>query len=139
MRKYAIIFLCLVAMAGTGCYLTETKVDKITGQEITNMESITTQAQGYITPIAPIVNAVVPGSGLIIGGIVTLLGLIGTTTTALVKSHRKGGALAAVIHGVQLANDDDTKAKIKSVAGDLGVGPYLKSVVKKYYPTKSSA
>ena len=36
-------------------------------------------------------------------------------------AKRRGGALAAVIRGVQLANDEDTKNKIKRVSGALGV------------------
>lgn len=134
MRKYAIIFLCLVAMAGTGCYLTETKVDPVTEKEITNMEVITTKVQEYIIPAAPIVNTFVPGSGIIIGSVVLLLGLIGTTTTALVSSYKKGGALAAVIQGVGIANNEETKETIKTIAVDTGIYAYLHKLVKKYDP-----
>lgn len=134
------IILMLFVMFCTGCYLTETKVDEVTGKEITKMEEITTQAQGYIKPIAPIVNTFVPGSGIIIGGVALLLGLIGTTTTALVKEYRARGALGAVIKGVEIGNDAETKAKIKAIAVDTGLYSYLHSIVKKYYPlsTKSS-
>lgn len=138
MQKYAILFLCLVCMAGAGCWLTDMKKDPVTGQEITNAEDIAKKAQGAMTPAAPIANTIFPGSGVIISGVALLLGLAGTTVTALVKSWRKGGALAAVIQGVEIVSDKDTKAKIKEISGDLGIEPYLKSIVKKYYPTKSS-
>ena len=128
------IILLLFVMFCTGCYLTETKVNPTTGQEITKMEEITTQAQGYITPIAPIANTFVPGSGIIIGGVVLLLGLIGTTTTALVASYKKGGALATVIQGVGIANDAETKATIKTIAVNTGFYAYLHKLVKKYDP-----
>lgn len=134
MQKYTIVFLCLACLAGAGCYLTDTKVSETTGQEITKMEEITTQAQGYITPVASVVNAIVPGSGIIIGGVVALLGLIGTTTTALVVAHKKGGALAAVIQGVGIANDPATKSKIEAIAKDTGLYSYLHKLVKKYDP-----
>lgn len=126
--------LLLFVLFCTGCYLTETKVSETTGQEITKMEEITTQAQGYIEPIAPIVNTFVPGSGIIIGGVALLLGLIGTTTTALVSSYKKGGALAAVIQGVGIANDAETKATIKAISKDTGLYDYLHKLVKRYDP-----
>lgn len=129
--------LLLFILFCTGCWLTDMKKDPVTGQDITNAEDITKKVQGAMIPAAPIANTFVPGSGIIIAGIATLLGLAGTAVTAIVKANRNGGALAAVIHGVQLANNEDTKAKIKSVAGDLGIEPYLKSIVKKYFPTKA--
>lgn len=122
----------------TGCWLTDMKKDPVTGQEITNAEDIAKKAQGAMEPAAPIANTFIPGSGTIIAGIAALIGLAGTSVTAIVKANRSGGALAAVIKGVDLINDKETKAKIKDVAGAVGIEPYLNKIVKKYYPTKSS-
>ena len=127
--------LLLFILFCTGCWLTETKVNPTTGQEVTKMEEITTQAQGYITPVAPIVNTFVPGSGIIIGGVVLLLGLIGTTTTALVKAHRSGGALEVVIQGVGIANDPETKETIEAIVKKTGLYDYLHKLVQRYDPT----
>lgn len=126
--------LLLFVLFCTGCYLTDTKKDEVTGAEITMMEDIAKKAQKVMEPLAPIVNTFVPGSGIVIGGVILLLGLIGTTTTALVTSYKKGGALATVIQGVGIANDPTTKANIKAIAKDTGIYAYLHKLVKKYDP-----
>ena len=126
--------LILFLLFCTGCWLTDLKPDPATGQEITNAEDIAKKAQGAMIPAAPIANTIFPGSGIIIGGVALLLGLIGTTTTALVASHKKGGALAVVIQGVGIANDAATKKTIKTIAGNTGLYAYLHKLVKRYDP-----
>lgn len=118
----------------TGCWLTDMKKDPVTGQEITNAEDIAKKAQGAMEPAAPIANTFIPGSGTIIAGIAALLGLAGTAVTAIVKANRSGGALAAVIQGVGIANDPATKSKIEAIAKDTGLYSYLHKLVKKYDP-----
>ena len=120
----------------TGCNLADLKTDPVTQEEITVMEDITTKAQGYLTPVAPVANTFVPGAGIIISGVVLLLGLIGSTTTAVIKAKKNGNTLSAVIKGVELAGDPKTKEQIKDIAGALGVEPYLNKIVKKLYPIK---
>jgi len=129
-----VMFVFYVAVAG--CNLTDLKTDPVTQEEITAMEDITVKAQGVIAPIAPIANTFVPGAGIFIIGISLLLGLIGSTTTAIVKASRNGNTLSAVIKGVEIAGDPKTKEQIKNIAGALGVEPYLNKIVKKSYPAK---
>jgi len=128
------MFVFCVAVAG--CNLADLKTDPVTQEEITVMEDITTKAQGYLVPAAPVVNTFVPGAGIIISGVVLLLGLIGSTTTAVVKAKKNGNTLSAVIKGVELAGDPKTKEQVKDIAGALGVEPYLNKLVKKLYPAK---
>jgi len=67
-----------------------------------------------------------------------LLGLLGSTTTAIVKAKKNGNALSAVIKGVEIVGDPKTKEQIKNIAGTLGVEPYLNKIVKTSYPTKGA-
>ena len=134
--RYFLIVMFVFCVAVAGCNLADLKTDPVTQEEITVMEDITTKAQGYLVPAAPVVNTFVPGAGIIISGVVLLLGLIGSTTTAVVKAKKNGNTLSAVIKGVELAGDPKTKEQIKDIAGALGVEPYLNKIVKKLYPIK---
>jgi len=136
--KYFLIVMFVFCVAVAGCNLADLKTDPVTQQEITVLEDITTKTQGYLAPVAPVANTIVPGSGIVIGGVVLLLGLIGSTTTAIVKARRNGSMLGAVIKGVQIAGDPKVKAQIKEIAGSIGVEPYLKKIVKGIYPSTST-
>ncbi|MDP2683607.1 MAG: hypothetical protein Q8P20_00995 [bacterium] len=113
----------LSCVAVAGCNLADLKKDPVTQEEITVMEDITTKIQGVIAPIVPVANTFAPGSGIIIGGIVLLLGLVGSTTTAIVKAKRKNtkleSALSVVVAGVNEYSKNEPKIKemIVSIAG----------------------
>ena len=132
--KILLPLLLVLLLASSGCYLLETKTDPTTGKETTNLETLLTKVDTGIKSGAPVINAFVPGVGTIAGGVGVLLSLIGGLTTSIVVAKRRGGALAAVIKGVQLANDEDTKNKIKEVSGALGVEPFLNKTYRKYFP-----
>lgn len=126
-----LLFACLISVSG--CYLLDTKTNKA-GKEVTKLEDIFNKIEAGIKPVAPIVNTFVPGVGTIATGLGGLLGLIGSLVTSIVVAKRRGGALEAVIAGVEAASNKDTKVKIKEVAGVLGVEPFLNKIVKKYSP-----
>lgn len=132
--KFILPLLLALLLTSSGCYLLETKTNSA-GKEVTNLEAVLTKAQTGINTVSPVVNAFVPGAGTIAGGVGLLLALVGGLTTSIVIAKRRGGALAAVIKGVELASNADTKAEIKEIAGSLGVEPYLNKIIKKYYPT----
>lgn len=132
--KVLLPLIIVVLFSLPSCYLLETKTDPTTGKETTNLETLLTKVDTGIKSGAPIINALAPGVETIAGGVGVLLSLIGGLTTSIMVAKRRGRALAAVIKGVQLANDEDTKNKIKDVSGALGVEPYLHKVYRKYFP-----
>jgi len=136
--RYFLMLMFVFCVSVVGCNLADLKTDPITQQEVTVLEDITTKSTEYIMPLAPVVNTFVPGAGIIIGGVVLLLGLLGSTTTAIVKAKKNGNALSAVIKGVEIVGDPKTKEQIKNIAGTLGVEPYLNKIVKTSYPTKGA-
>ncbi len=135
--KILIPLLFVLLISTSGCYLLETKTDSATGKETTNLEAILTKVNTGIEAGAPIVSAFVPGVKTIAGLAVGFLSLIGGTITSIVVAKRRGGTLAAVIKGVEIAGDGKTKTAIKYIAGALGYEPALNKLVKSYFPTKS--
>ncbi len=137
MKKILILLLFVLFTSTSGCYLLETKTDSATGKETTNLEALLTKVNTGIEVGAPAINTFVPGVGTIAGGIGGLLSLAGGLVTSIVIARKRGSALEAVIKGVQFAGNETTRDKIKEVSGALGIEPYLKSIVKYYFPTKS--
>ena len=137
-NKILLPFLLTLLLAAPGCYLLETQTNVGTGEEETKLEAVLDKIEAAIGTTAPIVNTFAPGVGTIAGGVGVLLSLIGGLTTSIVVAKRRGGALAAVIKGVQLAGDEETKNKIKDVSGALGVEPFLNKTYRKYFPVGES-
>jgi len=129
-----IMFVACVSVPA--CNLLDT-VTNSTGKEVTKLEAVLDKAHEGINTVAPVANMFAPGAGTIAGGVGMLLSLIGGLTTSIVVAKRRGGALEAVIKGVQLADDEDTKNKIKAVSGALGIEPYLNKIYKGYFPKKT--
>lgn len=101
MKSRIFALLIVVAMlACPACALLETQTDA-TGKEVTTLESVLGTAKQGIGLAAPIANVVFPGAVTIAGGIGTILGLIGSTATAIVVARRRGKALKAVMHAAQ--------------------------------------
>lgn len=126
-----LLFVCCIAMSG--CYLLQTKTNP-SGKEVTNLESVLVKTQTGINTIAPIVNTFVPGVGTIATGFGGLLALVGGMVTSIVVAKRRGGALAAVIKGVETVSNKETKESIKEIAGSLGIEKYLNKAVKRIFP-----
>ena len=127
-------FLLILLLATPGCYLLDTQTNVETGKEETKLEAVMGKIEAAIGTTAPIVNTFVPGVGTIAGGVGVLLSLIGGLTTSIVVAKRRGGALAAVIKGVEVVSNEETKKSIKEIAGNIGVEKYLNKVVKGYFP-----
>lgn len=133
--KILLPFLLVLLLAAPGCYLLKTAVNPNTGKEETKLENVLDKVNATIGTAAPIVNTFVPGVGTIAGGVGALLSLVGSMVTSVVIAKRRGGALAAVIKGVETVSNKETKESIKEIAGTLGIEPYLNKVVKNYFPT----
>lgn len=131
--KILLPFVLVLLLAAPGCYLLETQIDA-TGKETTKLEAVLDKVNDTIGVAAPIVNTFAPGSGVVAGGVGLLLSLVGGLVTSVVVAKRRGGALAAVVAGVEAAGNEETKTKIKEIAGSLGIEPLLNKIVKKYYP-----
>lgn len=132
--KILLPFLLILLLAAPGCYLLKTAVNPDTGKEETKLETVLDKVKDTMEITAPIVNTFVPGVGTIASGVGALLSLVGGLVTSIVVAKKRAGALAAVVAGVEAASNEETKAKIKEIAGDLGIEPYLNKIVKKYYP-----
>lgn len=126
LKKYYLYLLvmCSLALFVMGCDLFEVYKDSA-GVEHTKIGDITTTV-GTITPIAN----VIPGVGTIIGLVSGVVSLFGGMITSILIAKKRGSTLDAVIKGVELAGNADTKEKIKEVAGALGYEPYLNKLVK---------
>lgn len=128
------LFLCaLVLILGigfSGCQLFELRTNA-DGKQTTDFES---HAQ-TVANIGKVSASYLPQPiGLAVGGIATILGLIGTAATAVVVARKRGGALEAVIQGVEEANNPEVKKSIRNAAIDLGYQPYLEKVVEANTP-----
>lgn len=132
-RKILLPLMLVLLLAAPGCYLLDTQTDS-TGKQTTNLEVALAKTVAVIGTVAPIANAFVPGVGTVAGGVGVLLSLVGGLVTSVIVAKKRGGALAAVVAGVESAGHKDTKMKIKEIAGDLGIEPFLNKIVKKYYP-----
>ena len=126
MKKYYLYFVAIlgISLIITGCDLFEVYKDSA-GVEHTGIGDIA----GTIGVITPIAN-VIPGVGTIISLIAGVVSMFGGMITSILIAKKRGGTLDAVIKGVELAGNEDTKAKIQEVAGALGYEPYLNKLVK---------
>lgn len=132
--KILLPFVLVLLLAAPGCYLLDTQTNVATGKEETKLEAVLDKVEAAIGTAAPIVNTFAPGVGTVAGGVGALLTLIGGLATSVVVAKKRAGALAAVVAGVEAAGNEETKTKIKEIAGDLGIEPFLNKIVKKYYP-----
>ncbi len=132
--KILLPFLLILLLTTPGCYLLDTQTNVETGKEETRLEVVLDKIEAAIGKSAPIVNTFAPGVDTIAGGVGVLLSLIGGLTTSVVVARRRGGALAAVIKGVEAVSNKETKESIKEIAGNIGVEKYLNKLVKEYFP-----
>lgn len=132
--KILLPFLLILLLAAPGCYLLKTAVNPNTGKEETKLETVLDKVKDTMEITAPIVNTFAPGVGAIAGGIGALLSLVGGLVTSVVVAKKRGGALAAVIKGVETISNKETKESIKEIAGSMGVEKYLNKLVKGQFP-----
>lgn len=132
--KILLLLLLALILASSGCYLLETQTNSTTGKEETKLEAVLDKVEAAMGTAAPIVNTFAPGVGTIASGVGALLTLVGGLVTSVVVAKRRGGALAAVIKGVETISNKETKESIKEIAGSMGVEKYLNKLVKGQFP-----
>lgn len=127
MKKYFLLLFVVSMLGVAGCGLFDVQYDE-NGNPVTVFEGHARTVSGMGQAVTPFLPQPI---GVAVGGIASIIGLIGTAATSIAVAHKRGGTLEAVIRGVEAADNDEVKESIRRVAGDLGYEPYLHSVVEK--------
>lgn len=136
-QKYIIpVAILAVILSLSGCAAFELTPGR-DGQPQTQIEQILKDVAGGISAVT----GIVPGYNAIGGGIAVLLGLIGTSITAVVKNRKNSGALATVIKGVEVASNQYTDVEIavlKTLEGNSELQAKVKYIFDQARPVKEA-
>lgn len=135
--KYATIVLLVLFVVGCGSLETYQGED---GKTHTRLGDVLGGVSQGVKDVAPLVNTIAPGGGLVATGVALLLSLVGNGVTS-VMAKRRGTALSTIIAGVEEGTKNYKEAVdaiVKIVQGvDAKVAESVKEEAAKYKNIKN--